>query len=563
MKIKDNTTLIRTALVLLTCILAFPLMAQQQQKANALDMQLRKLIYTQSAISQLYVDTVNVEKMTEDAIRGILKELDPHSTYTPKKEVQALNEPLTGSFEGIGVQFNMNEDTLVVIQPVSGGPSEKVGILAGDMIVSVNDTAIAGVKMSKEEIMKRLRGPKGTKVNLGIIRRGVKGVQKFTVTRDKIPVYTIDAAYMIDPTTGYIRISSFGATTNAEFTKAAIFLMGQGMHDLVIDLQGNGGGYLQAAVELSNQFLENGEMIVYTEGRTVGRQEYHAEKGKMNIGKVLVLVDGYTASAAEILSGALQDNDRGIIVGRRTFAKGLVQRPIDLPDGSLIRLTVAHYYSPVGRCFQKPYVKGDRKSYDMDMLDRLNSGELTNPDSIHFPDSLKFTTVGGRTVYGGGGIMPDVYVPLDTTRYTKLHRELAAKSCINTATLKWMDLNRKRIEKLYDVATYRKAKARQTDNKVYDPQDLRTGFERFRKDFNVPQDLLDILLDKAKEAKIEYTDSALQATMPLLSIQLKALVARDLFDMSEYFEIMNPTNEIYQRGLEALKDDKLFKNIHQ
>ncbi len=537
--------------------------AQQQQKANALDMQLRKLIYTQSAISQLYVDTVNVERMTEDAIRGILKELDPHSTYTPKKEVQALNEPLTGSFEGIGVQFNMNEDTLVVIQPVSGGPSEKVGILAGDMIVSVNDTAIAGVKMSKEEIMKRLRGPKGTKVNLGIIRRGVKGVQKFTVTRDKIPVYTIDAAYMIDPTTGYIRISSFGATTNAEFTKAAIFLMGQGMRDLVIDLQGNGGGYLQAAVELSNQFLENGEMIVYTEGRTVGRQEYHAEKGKMNIGKVLVLVDGYTASAAEILSGALQDNDRGIIVGRRTFAKGLVQRPIDLPDGSLIRLTVAHYYSPVGRCFQKPYVKGDRKSYDMDMLDRLNSGELTNPDSIHFPDSLKFTTVGGRTVYGGGGIMPDVYVPLDTTRYTKLHRELAAKSCINTATLKWMDLNRKRIEKLYDVATYRKAKARQTDNKVYDPQDLRTGFERFRKDFNVPQDLLDILLDKAKEAKIEYTDSALQATMPLLSIQLKALVARDLFDMSEYFEIINPTNEIYQRGLEALKDDKLFKNIHQ
>lgn len=563
MKIKDNTTLIRTVLVLLTCIMAFPMMAQQQQKANALDMQLRKLIYTQSAISQLYVDTVNLEQMTEDAIRGMLKELDPHSTYTPKKEVQALNEPLTGSFEGIGVQFNMNEDTLVVIQPVSGGPSEKVGILAGDMIVSVNDTAIAGVKMSKEEIMKRLRGPKGTKVNLGIIRRGVKGVQKFTVTRDKIPVYTIDAAYMIDPTTGYIRISSFGATTNAEFTKAAIFLMGQGMRDLVIDLQGNGGGYLQAAVELSNQFLENGEMIVYTEGRTVGRQEYHAEKGKMNIGKVLVLVDGYTASAAEILSGALQDNDRGIIVGRRTFAKGLVQRPIDLPDGSLIRLTVAHYYSPVGRCFQKPYVKGDRKSYDMDMLDRLNSGELTNPDSIHFPDSLKFTTVGGRTVYGGGGIMPDVYVPLDTTRYTKLHRELAAKSCINTATLKWMDLNRKRIEKLYDVATYRKAKARQTDNKVYDPQDLRTGFERFRKDFNVPQDLLDILLDKAKEAKIEYTDSALQATMPLLRTQLKALIARDLFDMSEYFEIINPTNEIYQRGLEALKDDKLFKNIHQ
>ena len=429
------------------------------------------------------------------------------------------------------------------------------------MIVSVNDTAIAGVKMSKEDIMKRLRGPKGTKVNLGIIRRGVKGIQKFTVTRDKIPVYTIDAAYMVDPTTGYVRISSFGATTNAEFIKAVSRLFAEGMKDLIIDLQGNGGGYLQAAVDLSNEFLDNGEMIVYTEGRKVGRHEYHAEKGKMNIHKVVILVDGYTASAAEILSGALQDNDRGIIVGRRTFAKGLVQRPIDLPDGSLIRLTVAHYYSPVGRCFQKPYVKGDRKSYDMDMLDRLNSGELISADSIHFPDSLKYTTVGGRTVYGGGGIMPDVYVPLDTTRYTRLHRELAAKSCINTAVLTWMDRHRKQLDKAYDVVTYRKAKARQTDNKMYNPADLRTGFQRFRNEFTVPQDLLDILAAKAKEQKIEYTDSDFQASMPMLQIQLKALIARDLFDMSEYFEIINPTNEIYVKGLEALKDEDLFQGI--
>ena len=550
---------IKKVLPLVLRLAALPLMAQHN--GQSLDTQIRKFIYAQGAIAQLYVDSVDISKVTEDAIRGMLKELDPHSTYTPAKEVQALNEPLAGSFDGIGVQFNMNEDTLVVIQPVSGGPSEKVGIIAGDMIVTVNDTAIAGVKMSKEEIMKRLRGPKGTKVNLGIIRRGVKGIQKFTVTRDKIPVYTIDAAYMIDSTTGYVRISSFGATTNAEFIKAATNLLAAGMKDIIIDLQGNGGGYLQAAVDLSNQFLSNNEMIVYTEGRSVGRHEYHAERGKMNINKVIILVDGYTASAAEILSGAIQDNDRGIIVGRRTFAKGLVQRPIDLPDGSLIRLTIAHYYSPVGRCFQKPYVKGDKKKYDMDMLDRLNSGELMSADSIHFPDSLKYTTKGGRIVYGGGGIMPDVYVPIDTTIYTRLHRELAAKSCINSTILKWIDANRKHLVKEYDVEKYRKARSRQTENKTYDPADLRVGFERFKQDFTVPQDMLDILIAKAKEEKIEYTDSAFQATLPMLCLQLKALVARDLWDMSEYYEIINPSNEIYQQGLQALKNEELFTNI--
>lgn len=551
---------LRNTTTLLLMMALMPLAAQQRSNSD-IDLQMRKLVYAQGAISQLYVDTVDMKKVTEEAIRGMLKELDPHSTYTPAKEVEALNEPLAGSFDGIGVQFNMNEDTLVVIQPVSGGPSEKVGILAGDMIVTVNDTSIAGVKMSKEEIMKRLRGPKGTKVRLGIIRRGVKGIQDFTVTRDKIPVYTIDAYYMVDPTTGYVRISSFGATTNAEFIKAATQLQAAGMKDLIIDLQGNGGGYLQAAVDLSNQFLGNNEMIVYTEGRTTGRHEYHAEPGKMNIHKIVVLVDGYTASAAEILSGALQDNDRGIIVGRRTFAKGLVQRPVTLPDGSLIRLTIAHYYSPVGRCFQKPYEKGDRKKYDMDMLDRLNSGELMSADSIHFADSLQYTTKRGRIVYGGGGIMPDVYVPLDTTRYTALHRELAAKSCVNTTVLKWVDLNRKQIMKEYDVATYRKAKAKQTNNKNYDPNDLVAGFERFKQGFTVPKDMLDILIAKAKDAKIEYTDSAFQATLPMLNLQLKALVARDLWDMSEYFQIINATNEIYQQGLKAIKDDSLFEKI--
>ena len=530
-------------------------------QSNSFEKQLHKLVYAESAIMQMYVDTVNTQKLTEDAITGMLKELDPHSTYTPAKDVESLNEHLNGSFDGIGVQFNMDEDTLVVIQPVSNGPSEKVGIIAGDRIVSVNDTSIAGVKMSKENIMKRLRGPKGTVVTLGIVRKGIKDKLTFKVTRDKIPVYTVDAAYMIDPTTGYVRISSFGATTNQEFIKAATSLLSQGMKDIVIDLQGNGGGYLQAAVDLADEFLDNNEMIVYTDGRTTGRHEYRARKGKINVNKIVVLVDGYTASAAEILSGALQDNDRAVIVGRRTFAKGLVQRPIDLPDGSLIRLTIAHYYSPVGRCFQKPYVKGDKKKYDMDMFDRLNSGELMHVDSIRFPDSLKFKTIGGRTVYGGGGIMPDVYVPLDTTRYTSLHRELVAKGCVNSTVLKWLNNHRQKLEKAYKVDDYRKARARMADNKTYNPADLRGGFKMFLNDFTVGDDIIDMMKKKANEAKIEYNDSTLQAAKPLLLIQMKALIARDLWDMSEYFEIINQTNEVYMEGLKALKDDNAFIGI--
>ncbi len=539
----------------LTLIFAFCSSLFAQEKID--DVQIRKLLITESAILNLYVDTVDQKKLTEDAIRGILEKLDPHSSYTPAKDVQSLTENLNGSFEGIGVQYNMNEDTLVVIQPVTNGPSEKVGIIAGDKIVTVNDTSIAGVKMTKEEIMRRLRGPKGTKVNLGIIRQGVKGIQKFVVTRDKIPVYTLDAYYMIDDHTGYIKLSSFGQTTRDEFVTAANELIGLGMKDLVVDLQGNGGGYLQAAVAMADEFLDAGEMIVYTDGRTTGRHDYRATKQKMPFGKVVVLVDGYTASAAEILSGAIQDNDRGIIVGRRTFAKGLVQRPIDLPDGSMIRLTVAHYYSPVGRCFQKPYTKGDKKKYDNDMLERLNSGELLSADSIHFPDSLKYTTKGGRIVYGGGGIMPDEYVPLDTTQYTRFHRELSAKSCIIQTTLKYLDKHRKQLVKDYDVSSFRKQLSLKQEGKKYDATILNynEGFLRFKDSFEVPQEMLDILLERAKEAKITYTDSIYQASLPMLRIQLKALLARDIWDMSEYYRIINPINEIYAKGLEVLKKE--------
>ena len=403
--------------------------------------QLRKLQIAEMAINSLYVDSVDEQKLVEDGIRGMLEKLDPHSTYSTPKEVKDMNEPLQGNFEGIGVQFNMVEDTLLVIQTVSGGPSEKMGILAGDRIVTVNDTAIAGVKMSKEEIMKRLRGPKGTKVLLGIVRPGFSEHLTFTITRDKIPVNSIDATYMIRPGVGYIRIGSFGMTTPHEFHESLQKLLSEGMQTLVLDLQENGGGYLQAAVEVANELLERGSLIVYTEGRRVKRSEYNAHGGGLfTQGKVIVLVDSYTASAAEIVSGAIQDYDRGIIVGRRTFGKGLVQRPIDLPDGSMIRLTIAHYYTPSGRCIQKPYEKGKKLDYAMDVNNRLKSGELMSADSVHFSDSLKYYTLREhRVVYGGGGIMPDEFVPLDTTRFTRFHREIAAKSILFNQNLRYVD----------------------------------------------------------------------------------------------------------------------------
>ena len=506
--------------------------AMAQMKLNfGDDSPLRKLQIAELAISNLYVDNVDEGKLVEDAIRGMLEKLDPHSSYSTPKEVKALNEPLSGSFEGIGVQFNMVEDTLLVIQPVTGGPSEKVGIVAGDRIVSVNDTAIAGVKMSKEDIMRRLRGPKGTKVMLGIVRRGIKDTLSFKVVRDKIPVKSIDAVYMIRPEVGYVRIGNFGATTHDEFCEALEKLSKQGMRNLILDLQGNGGGYLQAAVNIANEFLQKGDLIVYTEGRRMQRNEYKAKgNGKFLDGKIVVLIDEYSASAAEIVTGAIQDQDRGMVVGRRSFGKGLVQRPIDLPDGSMIRLTVSHYYTPAGRCIQKPYTKGDSKDYAMDVMNRLKHGELMSADSIHFADSLKcYTLREHRPVYGGGGIMPDYFVPLDTLAYTKFHRELSAKSYIINANLKYVDANRKALRKRW------------------------TSFDEFRRDFVFPKEEIDkMIADAAKDKIVPKDDAELKKTLPKLSMQLKALVARDLWDMSEYFAIINEESEIVRKAVEII-----------
>lgn len=514
-------------------LLNFSLSASAQLRLNmGNDSPIRKLQIAEMAVTNLYVDSVDEGKLVEDAIVGMLQKLDPHSSYSTAAETKSINESLQGSFDGIGVQFNMVEDTLVVIQPILKGPSEKVGILAGDRIITVNDTAIAGVKMAREEIMKRLRGKKGTKVQLGVVRRGISDTLSFEVTRDRIPVTTIDAVYMIRPKVGYIRIGSFGATTYDEFMTGIETLKKQGMKDLILDLQENGGGYLQAAVDIANEFLRKNDLIVYTEGRSVGRREYRAHgNGKLLSGKVMVLINEFSASAAEIVTGAIQDQDRGQVVGRRSFGKGLVQRPIEFNDGSMMRLTIAHYYTPSGRCIQKPYKKGDKKDYDMELDQRFKHGELYSADSIHFADSLKYYTLRTkRTVYGGGGIMPDFFVPLDTTKYSKYHRQLAAKGLVVNASLKYIDNHRNELKKKY------------------------SSFDKFVESYEIPQDVIDGIYEEGKKQKIEPVDEQEVAyTTASLKTQLKALVARDIWDMSQYFQIINETNDVVRKAVELIK----------
>lgn len=518
-----------------------PLSLKAQRMNLGSDAPIRKLQIAEMAISNLYVDTVDENKLVEDGIRGMIEKLDPHSSYATAKETKEMNEPLQGSFEGIGVQFNMVQDTLLVIQPIVNGPSERVGILAGDRIVSVNDTAIAGVKMSKEEIMKRLRGAKGSKVRLGIVRRGIAGMLYFTVTRDKIPVKTLDAAYMIRPKVGYIRIGSFGLTTYNEFMEAVNMLKNNGMKDLILDLEENGGGYLLAAVQIANEFLKRNDLIVYTQGRRAPRQEHRADgTGKLLDGKVVVLINEYTASAAEIVTGSIQDQDRGEVVGRRSFGKGLVQRPIDFADGSMIRLTIAHYYTPSGRCIQKPYKKGEALDYAMDIEKRFEHGELYSADSIHFADSLKYKTLRKqRVVYGGGGIMPDYFVPLDTAQYTRFHRQLAARSYIINANLKYIDVNRKQLRNRFAT------------------------FTDFNARYEVPESFVNDVLEAAAKDNIKPKDEQeLQQTLPRLRLQLKALVARDLWDMSEYFQVINEENPIVRKAVELFEQAESNHQTH-
>ena len=515
--------------VFLACIFSIGELQAQEKKNN--QVAVRKLNLAQFAIANLYVDETDENKLVESAIIGMLEGLDPHSTYSNAEEVKKMNEPLQGNFDGIGIQFNMAEDTLFVIQPVSGGPSEKVGIRAGDRIVMVNDTTIAGVKMSTEDITRRLKGPKGTKVDVKVVRRGVEELLSFTIERDKIPMYSLDASYMMTSKVGYIKINRFGATTHEEFMEALARLKGQGMHDLILDLQGNGGGYLNAAIDIANEFLGGGELIVYTEGRRNPRREFFAKgDGKHQYGKLIVLVDEFSASASEIVAGAVQDWDRGMVVGRRTFGKGLVQRPIDLPDGSMIRLTVARYYTPAGRCIQKPFESIEK--YNADLIERYNRGEMMSADSIHFPDSLKCATLKkGRTVYGGGGIMPDYFVPVDTTLFTKYHSRLSNKGVLLKVHFQLIDTHRDEWSKKYpDYAT-------------------------FNRKFDLSDKMMKQLIAEGEKDGVKFDEEQYKKSESLIKLQLKALIARDLWDMNEYYHTINVVNESVNKALELLDGD--------
>ena len=528
--------MMKKLLIFIICICGAMASMQAQNMGN---LAARKLQMAEFAIANLYVDSVDENKLVEEAIIRMLAQLDPHSTYNDAEEVKKMNEPLQGNFEGIGVQFQMIEDTLLVVQPVSNGPSEKVGILAGDRIIAVNDSAIAGVKMHTEDIMSRLRGEKGSEVKLTIVRRGVNEPLFFTVKRDKIPILSLDAAYMIQPRTGYIRINRFGATTAEEFLKALKELQKKGMQDLILDLQGNGGGYLNAAIDLANEFLQQKDLIVYTEGRAARRSNFYAKgNGKFKDGRLIVLVDEYSASASEIVTGAIQDWDRGVIVGRRTFGKGLVQRPIDLPDGSMIRLTVSRYYTPTGRCIQKPYENGKIEEYHHDLIDRYNRGELMSADSIHFPDSMRYNTlVSERTVYGGGGIMPDVFIPVDTARYTDYHRKLVASGLVNRVSMNYLDRNRNQM-----MAKYPK-------------------FQQYKQGFVVGEDIMEELLKMAGDEKIEFEEEQYNRSKPLIMLQIKALIARDLYDMAQYFQIINDDNPSYQKALQIINNKETYNRL--
>lgn len=517
---------------------------------GSLNPSIRKVNMVMYAIENMYVDEVDGDKLAEDAIIGLLEKLDPHSNYMTPEEVKELNEPLQGNFDGIGVQFNMLTDTLYIVQVIPGGPSEKVGIMAGDRIIYVNDSLIAGVKMKNSDVMSRLRGPKGTTVNVKIQRGKNSNLLDFKIVRDKIPIHSLDASYMLDKETGYIKLNRFAATSYDEFKDAMKKLQAQGMKDLVFDLQGNGGGYLNASIEIANEFLKQGSLIVYTEGTHQKRDDAKANyKGSFQKGRLVILVDEASASASEIVSGAIQDWDRGVIVGRRTFGKGLVQRPIPLSDGSMIRLTTARYYTPTGRSIQKPYENGDSETYNKELIERYNHGEMISADSIHFPDSLKYTTlVEQRTVYGGGGIMPDYFVPFDTTKYTSFHREVGGKGIINKYVMNLMEQNRAAYKSQYP------------------------NFDTFYKNFIISDNMLNELLslykkDKAEELKedsytlTEEQQKEFEKSKSLIQLQIKALIGREVLGENEYYQIINEDNESLLKAIEIIRNPEEYTKL--
>ena len=477
-----------------------------------------------------YVDVPDARKLQDGAIAALMDELDPHCAFISLDEFNEVNDPLVGSFDGIGVQFRLEKDTIAVVSVIKGGPSEKVGIMAGDRILYVDDTLVVSQKLTNEDVMRKLKGPKNTKVRVRVLRRGVEGLLDYTITRAAIPTYSVDIAYMLDEKTGYLKLSKFSATTVDEFKKGVRDLKSQGMRQMIFDLRGNSGGFLKAAVDISDEFLPKGSLIVYTEGRNRPRNYMKARRrGMLEDMPVMVLIDGESASASEIVAGALQDNDRGTIIGRRSFGKGLVQEQIMLSDQSAIRLTVARYYTPTGRCIQKPF-DGDREKYLFESYERYETGEIFHPDSIHFADSLKFTTPKGKTVYGGGGIMPDIYVPLidDSTEY--YFNRIANKGLLYQYAFDYTDQHRQQLNRFKTV-------------------------KAFDQSFEVTDAMFDELVKLAEQKGIKGTEEQHQVARREANILLKAYIARNLFDDEGFYPIYAPMDEILQRALEELRQE--------
>jgi carboxyl-terminal processing protease len=486
-------------------------------------------------IGSYYVDDVNQRHLVEEAIVAMLEKLDPHSIYIPKEELEDMNAPLKGNFEGIGVRFQILKDTIMVVNPIPGGPSEKLGIRAGDKIVTISGENVAGTGIKNSDVRDKLLGDKGTQVKVGILRKGTKEAQEYTITRDKIPIYSVDCSYMVQPGIGYIKINNFAQTTLREFTQALGKLKEQGMTKLVVDLQGNGGGYLNTAIDLADQFLEDGRLIVYTKGRSFPKAESFATSvGSFEKGDLVFLIDESSASASEILSGAIQDWDRGLIIGRRSFGKGLVQRQINLPDSSAVRLTISRYYTPTGRSIQKPYEDGI-EAYHMEKYDRFLNGELTNRDSIKLHDSLKYETrITKRMVYGGGGILPDIFVGLDTSYNSEYLSAIIRNGLMNEFALEYVDKNRKTLAANYP------------------------DFDAYNKNFDIKSAVKE-LIAKATKEEIPFNEEQFKISEKALEIRLKASIAANLWDYERFYQVINELNQPLQRAVEILQSGEIAK----
>ena len=499
--------------------------------------QLKKLETFMRYVTLAYVDEVDSEKLTEEAIKAVLKELDPHSVYISKKDLARMNEPLEGKFEGIGIQFTILHDTITVVSPIAGGPSKKLGIRAGDKIIEIDEKVVAGVGFSNKDVADHLRGDKGTKVTVSIQRNGENELLDFEIIRDKIPIYSMDAAYMASPTTGYIKLNRFAAQSMDEVGAAIDSLNGIGMNNLILDLRGNGGGYLNTAIKLADNFLKENKLIVYTSGRAFPREDHRSTKyGNFEKGKLVILIDEGSASASEILSGAIQDWDRGLIIGRKSFGKGLVQKPFSLPDGSAMRLTISRYYTPSGRSIQRDYSEG-KEDYYNEINKRYKHGELMNSDSIDFPDSLKYETLmPKRTVYGGGGIMPDIFIPYDSSEVSDYFRLLIRKGILYTFNLDYLDGHRDELKAKYPT------------------------FENFEANFEMSDEILEQIIVMAGKKELERNDEEIAHSRNLIAMNVKALIATNLWTSTEFYRVTNKSDKAFQKALEVM-DNKTFNKL--